>query len=142
MGVSLARIIVGLIFMMVGLWKVFVLGIGNHAQNFFVTPYADSWIPTWLLWASGAVIPVVELVAGFGLVVGLSVEASCYALGVVLVTVTYGHLLKEPLYDFTSHVMPRLALLLVVLLTPDEWDRLRLAWIFKRGSARANPDVD
>ena len=64
----------------------------------------------------GAVIPFVELIAGWLLVAGLWIEAALVALGLVLITVTYGHLLKEPLYSFTGHVFPRLSLLVFVAL--------------------------
>lgn len=45
------------------------------------------------------------------------------ALGLVLAVVTFGHLLKEPLYKFHTHVIPRLALLLFILMLPREDDR-------------------
>ena len=45
------------------------------------------------------------------------------ALGFVLAIVTFGHLLKEPLYEFHTHVIPRLALLLFVFMLPREDDR-------------------
>ncbi len=119
-----ARVILGLIFGMAGYWKCFVLTPPGHVARFFL-PYADTWIPLWLLWAIGLVIPVVELVAGWLLVVGFRLRESLIALGIVLVTVTYGHLLKEPLYSFTDHVIPRLALLAFVALLADE-DRLSI----------------
>ena len=138
--ILLARWIVGLIFTMAGYWKVFILGPGAHARQFFLTPYADSWIPSWLLWVSGTSIPVIELVAGAALILGVGVELACYALGAVLVTVTYGHLLAEPLYDFTGHVIPRLSLLLAVLVSPSSWDRFRLSRLLRRGhESRSEP---
>ena len=47
-------------------------------------------------------------------------------LGGVLVLVTFGHLLKEPLFAFHSHVIPRLALLLFILMLPRGDDRFSL----------------
>lgn len=44
----------------------------------------------------------------------------------MLLVVTFGHLLKEPLHEFYTHVIPRLALLLFVLLLPREEDRFSL----------------
>jgi hypothetical protein len=44
------------------------------------------------------------------------------ALGFVLAIVTFGHLLRDPLYEFHTHVIPRLALVLFVLLMPREDD--------------------
>jgi hypothetical protein len=40
--------------------------------------------------------------------------------GFVLAVVTFGHLLENPLYEFHTHVIPRLALLLFVLMLPRE----------------------
>jgi len=87
----------------------------------------------WLLWTVGLAVPVVELVAGWLVVVGFRTRESLVALGFVLVTVTYGHLLKEPLYSFTGHVIPRLALLVFVALmigddrfSVDHWLRTRV----------------
>jgi len=120
----LARLILGLVFFMAGWWKVFSLGPLEHARNLFVEPYADSVLPAWLLWASGTTIPVVELLAGALLLAGWRRREAYLALGAVLVVVTFGHLLAEPLYAFHTHVVPRTALLLFLLVMPAEEDRL------------------
>ena len=52
----------------------------------------------------------------------VAVALALVALGCVLVLVTFGHLLKEPLYPFHEHVIPRLALLLFVLVFPRDDD--------------------
>jgi hypothetical protein len=39
----------------------------------------------------------------------------------VLVIVTFGHGLAEPIWDL-SHVMPRTILLVALLIIPKEWD--------------------
>jgi len=50
--------------------------------------------------------------------------------GFVLLIVTFGHLLKEPLYEFHTHVIPRLALVLFVLVLPRDADRFSIdAWL-------------
>lgn len=121
-----ARTILGLIFFMAGLWKVFDLGPLEHARRLFVEPYAQTFLPVWSLWAMGSVIPVVELVAGALVLVGFRTREGLLALGFVLVIVTFGHLVKEPLYAFHTHVIPRLALLVFVLMLPREDDRLSL----------------
>lgn len=132
-----ARLTLGLIFGMAGYYKCFVMTPAGHAQRLFLQPYADTWIPAWLLWLTGATIPVVELLAGWLLVVGWRVRESLVAIGVVLVVVTYGHLLKEPLYSFSGHVIPRLALLLFLAMLPREEDRWSVdQWLTRRGSRR------
>jgi uncharacterized membrane protein YphA (DoxX/SURF4 family) len=120
------RVILGLIFFMAGLYKCFVMTPLGHAQHYFVGPYADTFLPTWSLWATGTAVPIIELVAGAFVLVGLRTRPALLALGGVLVLVTFGHLLKEPLYQFHTHVIPRLALLTVVLVLPREEDVLSM----------------
>jgi uncharacterized membrane protein YphA (DoxX/SURF4 family) len=125
-----ARLVLGLIFFMAGVMKVFQLGPLNHARKYFL-PYADTFLPVWSLWAMGVIIPFVELIAGAMVILGLRVRDALVALGFVLAVVTFGHLLKEPLYEFHTHVIPRLALLLFILLLPrsDDYFSLdHLAW--------------
>ncbi len=88
-------------------------------------------------WAIGATIPVVELVAGALVCLGLFRYAAYIALGAILVTVTYGHLLLEPLFDTTSHIFPRLALLVFVWVAPRQHDVLSLDALFLRLGAGA-----
>jgi len=59
-----------LIFFMAGAWKVFTLGPLEHVRKFFL-PFSDTFLPVWSLWAVGAVIPFVELVAGALVILGL-----------------------------------------------------------------------
>ncbi len=128
-----ARAILGLIFFMAGVWKVFALGPLQHAQRYFVGPYAESFLPGWSLWATGVTVPVVELLAGALLLVGWQVRAALLALGGVLVLVTFGHLLADPLYEFHTHVIPRAALLLFLLAMPRSDDRLSVdQWLKHR----------
>ncbi|MDQ2869391.1 MAG: DoxX family membrane protein [Acidobacteriota bacterium] len=130
-----AREVLGLIFFMAGVWKVFQLTPAGHAHRYFVDPYAGTFLPSWALWAAGVTVPVVELLGGALLVLGWRTRDACVALGLVLVLVTFGHLVKEPLYPFHEHVFPRLALLLFLLVTPSRWDLVSLdAWIASRAS--------
>jgi uncharacterized membrane protein YphA (DoxX/SURF4 family) len=113
-------------FFMAGWWKVLELGAVEHARRFFVEPYAETWIPGLLLWTSGTAVPYVELVAGLLLIVGWRTRMALLALGAVLVLVTYGHLLAEPLYSFTEHVVPRLGLLIFLMWISETEDKLSL----------------
>ena len=127
------RVILGLIFFMAGVWKVFQLGPLQHARRFFVEPYAQTFLPRWSLWATGTTVPIVELVAGAMVLVGWRTRAALVALGAVLVLVTFGHLLLEPLYEFHTHVIPRAALLLFVLVMPQGEDRVSVDyWLARR----------
>jgi uncharacterized membrane protein YphA (DoxX/SURF4 family) len=117
-----ARAVVGLIFFMAGVWKVFELGPAGHVRRYFL-PFQDTFLPTWSLWVVGFAIPFVELVAGALVIIGFQTRPALVSLGCVLVIVTFGHLLKEPLYALHEHVIPRLGLVLLVLLLPRDWDR-------------------
>lgn len=132
----LTRAVLGLIFFMAGVYKVFSLGPVGHVQRFFL-PYQDTFLPAWSLWAVGLVIPFVELGAGALVLLGWLRTAAYGALGAVLVVVTFGHLLHEPLYAFHEHVIPRLALLLLLLLMPPEADRFSLDELRHRAHDRA-----
>ncbi|HKP83651.1 MAG TPA: DoxX family protein [Pyrinomonadaceae bacterium] len=126
-----ARLVLGLIFFMAGVMKVFQLGPLNHARKYFL-PFADTFLPVWSLWATGVVIPFVELFAGAMVILGLRVRLALIALGFVLAIVTFGHLLHDALYEFHTHVIPRLALLLFVLLLPRENDRFSFDYLLSR----------
>ena len=130
-----ARLVLGLIFFMAGVWKVFSLGPLQHARKYFL-PFADTFLPVWSLWAVGVVIPVIELLAGALVIIGLRTREALVALGFVLAVVTFGHLLHEPLYEFHGHVIPRLALLLFVLLLPREDDRFSVDYLLSKRSFR------
>jgi uncharacterized membrane protein YphA (DoxX/SURF4 family) len=133
--VLFARGVLGLIFFMAGVYKVFTLTPVGHAHKWFVDPYADTFLPAWSLWVTGLTIPFVELIAGALVLVGWRVTEALVALGAVLVIVTFGHLLKEPLYEFHTHVIPRLALLLFVLMVPRETDRYSVdGWLSRVAS--------
>lgn len=128
-----ARAILGFIFFMAGFWKVFQLGPLEHARRLFVEPYAQTFLPRWSLWATGATVPVVELLAGALVLIGWHTRPALYALGGVLVLVTFGHLVLDPLYEFHTHVIPRTALLLFVLVMPQAEDRVSVDhWLRRR----------
>ncbi len=127
-----ARAVLGLIFFMAGVYKVFQLGPLEHARRLFVVPYAETFLPVWSLWATGSVIPLIELVAGGLVLLGLWTRQALIALGFVLITVTFGHLLLRPLYEFHTHVIPRLGLLLFVLFMPRDADVYSLAHVISR----------
>ncbi len=131
--VLIARLILGLIFFMAGLWKTFSLGPLEHARRLFVEPYAHTFLPRWALWATGTVVPLVELLAGAMLLLGFRTRQALVALGAVLVLVTFGHLLAEPLYEFHTHVIPRTALLLFLLVMPSADDRFSVDGWLRRG---------
>ena len=129
----IVRWILGLLFLMAGYWKVFVLTPAAHAQQFFIEEFADSWIPEFLLYILGYSIPVLELVAGALLCIGLRTREALIAVGLLLIVTTYGHALHEPLFDISAHTFTRLALIVLLLLAPSGSDRYSLdGWLAAR----------
>ena len=120
---------------MAGYWKCFELTPVGHTQRFFLEAYQDTWIPTVLLWATGLSIPAIELVAGALVILGFRTRLALIALGFVLVIVTYGHTLVEPLFSTQGHIFPRGVFLLAALALPEEEDRLSIdSWLARRAS--------
>lgn len=115
---------VGLLFLMAGYWKVFVLTPQQHASEFFIKAYSDSWIPEFLLQGLGLGIPLLELGAGILICLGLFSRYALIAVGMLLIVTTYGHALAQPLFDIDGHTFTRLVLIVFLLLAPlgaDRW---------------------
>ena len=129
--VFFSRQLLGFIFFMAGVFKVFQMGALTHARNLFVEPYADTFLPIWSLWLTGTLIPHVELIAGALLILGFRIRDALAALGIVLVIVTFGHLIPEPLYAFDRHVIPRWMLLVVCFVLRDD-DLLSIDYFLSR----------
>jgi len=129
----IVRWILGLLFLMAGYWKVFVLTPASHAQQYFVEGFADTWIPVWLLQLFGYSIPFVELVAGLLICIGLRTKEALIAVGLLLILTTYGHALQQPLFDIDGHTFTRLALIVFLLLAPLGNDRYSIDhWLLTR----------
>jgi uncharacterized membrane protein YphA (DoxX/SURF4 family) len=126
-----ARLVLGLIFFMAGVYKVFQLGPAGHVEKYFL-PFSDTFLPIWSLWIVGFTIPFVELICGALVIVGYQTRCALIALGIVLAVVTFGHLLHEPLYPFHEHVIPRLALTLFLLVMPRSLDRFSVDHLLKK----------
>jgi uncharacterized membrane protein YphA (DoxX/SURF4 family) len=119
------RLILGFIFLMQGFGKVFTWGVENVYQMDFFYPTYKSLLPEWLIHATAYYTSYVELIGGMLIVIGLKRDYALYSLASVLVIVTFGHGLSEPIWDL-SHVMPRTILLVVLLILPKDWDRFSL----------------
>ena len=130
---TVVRLILGVLFTMAGYWKVFMLTPRAHAEQFFLGWFGDSFIPHWLLWALGLSIPLLELAAGVLLLLGWRLRATLCFLGGLLVLTTYGHALREPLFNIDGHTFTRLALIVFLLLAPSDSHRYGLDhWLARR----------
>jgi uncharacterized membrane protein YphA (DoxX/SURF4 family) len=128
-----ARWILGILFLMASYWKVFVLTPVEHANQFFVEGFAETWIPEWLLYVLGLSIPLLELAAAILLCVGWRLREALIALGLLLIITTYGHALQDPFFDIDGHTFTRLALVILLLLAPAGSDKYSLdGWLAAR----------
>ncbi|WBX76458.1 DoxX family membrane protein [Tenacibaculum ovolyticum] len=118
--VLIMRLLLGFIFFFQGFGKIFKFGLENVYKNFFLNNYSDL-LPDFLLLITAYYTSLIELIAGLLLIIGLKTNYALYALASVLVIVTIGHGLKEPIWDL-SHVMYRTALLIPLLLLPRNLD--------------------
>ena len=119
--VTTLRLVLGFIFFMQGFGKVFTWGIDKvYHMDFFYDTYKDL-LPGPVILFTAYYTSYVELIGGFLVVIGLKRDYALYALASVLVIVTFGHGLAEPIWDL-SHVMPRTILLVALLLLPSQWD--------------------
>lgn len=120
-GMLFTRALLGIIFFMQGLGKVFTFTLPVVYSKFF-KDFEATFLPKWLIWATAYYTSYIELIGGFLLIAGLFRKYTLYLLAIDLVVVAFGHGLLEPIWDL-SHVMPRAILLLILFLSPQEWDR-------------------
>ena len=119
------RLLVGVIFLMQGYGKVFTWGIDKvYHMDFFQAAYKHI-LPEFITLSTAYYTSYVELIGGSLLVVGFNTNYALYALASVLIIVTVGHGLVEPIWNL-SHVMYRAILVISLLLYPAEWDRFSL----------------
>jgi len=131
-----ARTVLGVVFFIAGVYKVFMFGPLEHARRMFVEPYAETFLPVWALWATGTALLVIELMTGALVLIGLWIRPSLFVLGALLVFVSFGHLLVKPSTSINPFILPRSALLLIVLVMPAQWVRFSLDGLLHRPSAR------
>ena len=122
------RTLLGIIFLMQGYGKVFSFGMDNLYKSF--APYEEK-LPKFLVVFAAYYTTYVELIGGFLLVIGLFRNYVLYALGSVLLIVSFGHGLSQPIWDL-SHVFPRAVLLIALLLMPKDWDRWQVEKLIRK----------
>ncbi len=127
---------------MQGYGKVFTWGIEKlYNMEFFHETYKNIF-PDYITHATAYYTSYIELIGGLLLVLGFKRDYALYALASVLLIVTFGHGLAEPIWDM-SHVMYRAILLIALLIIPKEWDRYSLDIFiqkFKSSQKKSNSD--
>ena len=128
--ILIMRLLLGFIFFFQGFGKVFKFGLENVYQNFFLKSYGNL-LPDFLLLFTAYYTSLVELIAGFILIIGFKRDLTLYFLASVLIIVTIGHGIKDPIWDL-SHVMYRAILLVSLLLLPKDLDRYSIDFLIKK----------
>ena len=119
------RVILGLIFLMQGYGKVFTWGVENvYEADFFLGTFGEI-VPHSLIKVTAYYTSYIELIGGFMLVLGYKTNYALYALASVLIIVSFGHGLVEPIWDL-SHVIFRCILLVALLIFPVEWNKISI----------------
>ncbi|MBL4594609.1 MAG: DoxX family membrane protein [Flavobacteriales bacterium] len=130
-GLLTLRLLLGFIVLMQGFGKVFTWGVENvYNMPFFHETYKD-YLPDFIIHATAYYTSYVELIAGLLIVIGLKRDYALYAMASVLVIVTFGHGLSEPIWNL-SHVMYRAILLITLLLLPKGWDQFSLDYLISK----------
>ena len=115
------RALLGIIFLMQGYGKIFVITIPKVYDMFFKI-FEPTFLPKSLIWLTLYYTSYAELLCGLLLIIGLLRRYAMYLLCIDLLVVSFGHGLIEPVWDL-QHVIPRAILLIMLLLLPQEWDR-------------------
>lgn len=123
------RVFLGLVFLMQGYGKIFSWGIDGVYQNAFAS--YESMLPVFLLKITAYFTSYAELIGGLLLCLGIFKKYSLYALGLVLLIVTFGHGLSQAIWDM-QQVFFRLIPLVALLLLPEELDKFQLEKIWKK----------
>ena len=124
------RWILGVVFLLRGFHKTFVMGPVEHAEKFFVDGFAEfAFLPEIFLRALGMAIPVVELVIGAMILIGLRLREALVATGALLIVTTIGHTLQNPFFDINGHTFTYLVMTVFLLMVPGDDDKLTLSGI-------------
>jgi len=122
LGLLGVRLVIGFLSAGLGMHKLFILGLQSQMRWFEAL---EAWFPLWVLWATNIYAAVVEFGAGLMLIVGIKRDWALWAILSVLVIVNIGHNLEAAVWDIQQLVY-RLAMIVLLLLLPGDWDLLRL----------------
>jgi putative oxidoreductase len=126
--VTIARILLGLLFFFQGYDVVFRIGLRSATQT-YAEGFGPKGVPHFLVVAASWFTAWTELICGALLILGLFEYAALYLLGINLLIAAAGFGIVTPLWDM-RHAFPRLVLLLLLLLVPNAWHCWTLDHLF------------
>ncbi len=122
------RVVAGILFFFQGYDKVFKIGT-SQVQQAMRMQLGGKAFPEGLLSLIVILTSYIELLCGFLLILGLFKFYSIYLLCLSLILVVTGFSYAKPMWE-NNHLFVRLILLVTLLMTPGEWDRFSLDFIF------------
>lgn len=125
----LIRLFAGIVFMFQGYDKLFRIKIPGVVDAFRAETN-DARIPGSLLRGLAYYTSYVEFFGGFFLVSGFMTSYALYALSFDLIFVTIAFSYLEPMWDM-KHVFPRLILVVVLLLLPEQFRQISIDCLLK-----------
>jgi uncharacterized membrane protein YphA (DoxX/SURF4 family) len=131
-----ARLFLGSIFVAQGMSSVTKAGLVRFARKLYVEPFAGSWVPEPLLWGAGLTNPIIQIATGVLLMLGLRTRFAAAVMAAFLVSIFFGHLLKDPFDRGTgphAYAMANFLIAIVVLWLHPRGDRFSLDTMLARG---------
>ena len=126
--IATARIFVGILFFFQGYDKIFKIGMKQLKQTMSAN-LGNHKLPDSFIGFVAVSTSWIELMCGFLLIIGFFKYFALYLLCIDLLVVATGFSLAKPMWD-TAHVFVRLFLILLLLLTPVEWDKISFDYLF------------
>jgi uncharacterized membrane protein YphA (DoxX/SURF4 family) len=99
-------------------------------MDFFLGTF-EKLLPNSIIKFTAYYTSYIELISGLLLILGFFKNYALYSLASILVVVSFGHGLAEPIWDL-SHVMYRTILLVALLIIPPEWDKISVDYLIRK----------
>ena len=116
----LLRIFIGSVFFFQGYDKVFRVKISGVADA-FRTELQNHDMPSPVVTFAAFITSYIELICGLLLILGLFKQAALYLLTIDVIIASLAFSIMKPMWNM-QHVFPRLAILMALLLLPQNWD--------------------
>jgi putative oxidoreductase len=125
--VLIARIFLGVLFLIQGYDKIFRIKIEKVTQT-FKYEIDIKWVPDFVYSIIAFFSSYIEFIGGFMLLFGFMKYYTLTALGIDLIIVAIGMGLVKPIWNMDI-VFPRLVILLFLLIVPFDWDYFSMDYL-------------
>lgn len=126
----LIRLFCGIIFLFQGYDKLFKVKIKGVVE-LFQSSASQKHIPAFLQYGLALYSSCIEFFGGMFLILGLYKNVVLLLLGADVIMVSLVFSILEPVWDM-RHVFPRLLIVSILLLMPDDWSRFSLDYLMHK----------